>query len=80
MNGPSEEERFSANSNDLSSLVHELTSKCWDAGHKEINPLLITLAQGYLNSLNKTVLIETFITHSHDFRRLERTSFLFPGF
>lgn len=64
---PSEEERFSTNSNDLSDLVHELTSKCWDNGHREIQPLLINLAQAYLNSLDKTVLMETFITHSHNF-------------
>jgi len=62
---PSEEERFSINTNDLSDLVHELTSKCWDNGHKEIQPILINLAQGYLNSLDKTLLMETFITHSH---------------
>lgn len=64
---PTEEERFSINTNDLSDLVHELTSKCWDNGHKEIQPLLINLAQAYLNSLDKTLLMETFITHSHMF-------------
>ena len=64
---PTEEERFSINSNDLSDLVHELTSKCWDNGHKEIQPILINLAQAYLNSLDKTLLMETFITHSHNF-------------
>ena len=64
---PNEEERFSINTNDLSDLVHELTSKCWDSGHKEIQPMLITLAQGYLNTLDKTLLMETFVTHSHMF-------------
>ena len=67
MDTPPEEERFSANSNDLSNLVHELTTKCWEEGHKEINPILINLAQAYLNSLDKVLLIETFINHSHDF-------------
>lgn len=67
MNAPPEEERFSINSNDLSNLVHELTTKCWNEGYKEVNPMLIALAQTYLNSLGKIVLIETFITHSHSF-------------
>lgn len=67
MTAPTEEERFSTNMNDLSNLVHELTSKCWDNGHKEVNPTLIVLAQAYLNAMNKGQLMEVFITHSHNF-------------
>jgi hypothetical protein len=75
---PSEEDRFAANSNDLSNLVHELISKCWEAGYKDVNPILIPLAQAYLNGLGKVVLIRTFITHSHTFWeeiRLKKESF-----
>ena len=60
-----EEERFSTNMNDLSNLVHELTTKCWNNNCKDVNPQLIMLAQAYLNSMNKIDLIEIFITHSH---------------
>ena len=40
MSFPSEEERFLANVLDLSDLVHELTTICWDEGIKDINPIL----------------------------------------
>lgn len=63
----SEQERFSINSNDLSDLVQELTTQCWEQGHKDVNPVLIGLAKAYLNSLDKTVLIETFIKHSNGY-------------
>lgn len=67
MSHPPEEVRFSTNVNDLSNLVHQLTEICWQNDHKEINPILITLAQAYLNSLDKIALIETFINHSHTY-------------
>ena len=67
MSAPPEQVRFSTNVNDLSNLVHQLTEICWQNDHKEINPILITLAQAYLNSLDKVELIETFITHSHTY-------------
>ncbi len=66
MSQPSEEERFSANVKGLTDLVHELTSMCWDAGNKQINPTLIVLAGAYLSSFNKIELTETFIEHTHE--------------
>ena len=63
---PSEEERFITNVKCLTELVHELTSMCWDAGHRQINPLLINLAGAYISGLNKTELVETFISHTHE--------------
>ena len=66
MDIPTEEERFIANVECLTDLVHELTSMCWDAGHKQVNPMLIQLAGAYVKNLNKTELIETFIDHTHE--------------
>jgi len=65
MDNPSEEDRFIANVKVLTDLVHELTSMCWDAGHKKVNPILINLAGAYLSGLDKNELIETFINHTH---------------
>lgn len=62
---PSEEERFFQNTQDLSLLMHTLTTNCWDAGFRDINPALILLAKAYLGGLNKVELIETFIENSH---------------
>lgn len=62
---PSEPERFATNVEDLCLLMHTLTTNCWDAGFRDINPALILLAKGYLSRLNKVDLIETFIENSH---------------
>lgn len=64
---PSEEVRFMANVLDLTALVHELTTKCWNAGKKDISPQMISLGGNYLKDLDKTKLIRTFINHSHDY-------------
>lgn len=66
MSQANEEERFSANIKSLTDLVHELTSMCWDAGNKQINPTLIMLAGAYLSSFNKVELIEIFIENTHE--------------
>lgn len=66
MENPSEEQRFSANVQCLTELVHELTSICWDAGVKQINPILISLAGGYLSGIDKVQLIETFINNTEN--------------
>ena len=63
--GPPEEERFIRNVLELSDLIHELTSICWDEGIKDVNPALIILAKAYLKKYNKIEMIETFILHSH---------------
>jgi hypothetical protein len=61
-----EEDRFMANVKGLTDLVHELTTTCWDAGIKQINPALINLAGAYLSSFDKVDLIETFIEHTYE--------------
>ena len=64
---PSEEERFLANVLDLSDLVHELTTICWDEGVKDVNPILVLGARAYLSGYNKIDLLETFITYSNEY-------------
>ena len=64
---PTEEERFFNNVMGLTDLMHELSSMCWDAGVKDINPQLISLARGYLSGYNKTELIDTFIKYSWEY-------------
>lgn len=67
MTDPTEEERFFNNVMGLTDLMHELASICWDAGVRDINPQLISLAKGYLSGYNKTDLIDTFIKYSWEF-------------
>jgi len=62
---PPEEERFMANVLDLIDLVHELATICWDAGRKDINPQLVLMAEGFLESYDPVKLIEIFIGHSY---------------
>lgn len=62
---PSEEERFMTNVLDLTDLVHELATICWDAGRKDINPQMVLFAEKYLESYDKISLIEVFIKHSY---------------
>ena len=62
---PPEEERFLQNILDLTDLVHELSTICWEEGCDEVNPTLVTIARGYLSGYNPTDLIETFIRYSH---------------
>ena len=64
---PPEEERFNRNVLDLSDLVHELTTICWDEGCKDVNPVLIIGAKLFISSYDKIELIETFITYSWEF-------------
>lgn len=63
---PPEEERFITNILDLTALVHELATVCWDAGTKDLNPQLILFAESYLKGYNPVELIEIFIKHSCD--------------
>ncbi len=62
---PPEEERFITNVLDLTDLVHDLATICWDAGRKDINPRLVMIAETFLESYNSVKLIEAFIKHSH---------------
>ena len=64
-NMPPEEDRFMTNVLDLTELVHELATICWDSGKKDINPSLIAMAEGYIESYDHVELIEIFIKHSH---------------
>lgn len=61
MNGPSEEERFITNVRDLTALIHDLSTICWNAGIKEVNPQLILFAESYLESFDSSKLIDIFI-------------------
>ncbi len=65
MEKPSEEERFLTNILDLTDLIHELSSICWEAGCNEINPSLIAFARGYLANYDSVDLINTFIRYSN---------------
>ena len=60
-NDPPEEKKFITNVLDLTALVHELATTCWQKGIKEINPQLVLFAEKYLESCDSTQLIEKFI-------------------
>lgn len=62
---PPEEERFMTNVLDLTDLVHELATICWDAGRKDVDPRLVAIAENFLESYNPNELIDSFITHSY---------------
>lgn len=62
---PPEEVRFMTNVLDLTDLVHELATICWDAGRKDINPSLIAIAENFLESYDPNELIDVFIRHSY---------------
>ena len=62
---PPEEQRFITNVLDLTDLVHELATICWDAGRKDINPRLVMIAENFLETYDPVQLIEVFIKHSH---------------
>ncbi len=64
MNVP-EEERFMTNIKDLIDLMHELITMCWDAGIKDVNPMMVSLAGNFVTSYNNVELIETFIEHTY---------------
>lgn len=64
---PSEEVRFMTNVLDLTDLVHELATVCWDAGKKDINPVLIGFAEDYLKKYDEKELINVFIEHSYTY-------------
>ncbi len=61
---PPEEDRFMTNVLDLTDLVHELATICWDAGRKDINPRLVMIAVNFLENYDPVTLIEIFIKHS----------------
>lgn len=65
MSGVPEEERFLTNVLDLTDLVHELATICWEKGIKDINPQLVLFAEKYLESYDQIELIEVFIEHSY---------------
>lgn len=68
MSKPNEEERFQTNIKGVTDFVHGLISECWEKkGIKDINPILIQLAGTYLSSLDKKILIETFIENSYKY-------------
>lgn len=62
---PPEEERFITNVLDLTALVHELSTICWDAGRKDINPTMVAFAENYLEGYDSVELIDVFIRNSY---------------
>ncbi len=62
---PPEEVRFMTNVLDLTDLVHELATVCWNAGRKDINPHLVAIAENFLESYDPNELIDVFIRHSY---------------
>ena len=64
---PSEEERFFRNMMGLSSLMYELITECWEAGHQIVSPTLISIAESALKSYNKKILINNFIKYSNNY-------------
>ena len=66
-NQPSEEERFSKNIVDLTSLLHELIGDCHKLGKTKIEPALILIAGGIIEAYNKVNIIENFIFYSYEF-------------
>ncbi len=67
MEQPSPKIRFHENIVDLTSLMHELISICYDAGKTNINPALVLFAGGLLDSYDKKKMIENFIEYSYDY-------------
>ena len=61
----SDEDRFRTTVLELTDLIHELTTICWDEGVETMNPSLIILGKSYLAGLNKTDLITAFINNSY---------------
>lgn len=64
---PPEEDRFQSNMLALVDLVRELIATCHASGKTTINPALISLARGILESYDKKVAIENFIGYSYEF-------------
>ncbi len=62
---PPEEERFITNVLDLTALIHDLATICWDAGRKDINPQLVAIAENYLEKYDPIKLIDVFIKYSY---------------
>lgn len=65
MSSPPEEDRFRTTVLELTDLIHELSSICWEEGIKSMNPSLIVLAKGYISGLDKIDLITAFINNSY---------------
>lgn len=61
MSAPPEEERFITNVLDLTALIHDLATICWNAGVKDINPQMVLFAENYLEGFDSTKLIDIFI-------------------
>ncbi len=61
----SEEDRFRITVLELTDLIHELTTHCYNEGVKTMNPSLIILGKSYLASLDKTDVIKAFINNSY---------------
>lgn len=61
----SEEDRFRTTVLELTDLIHELTTICYDEGVQTMNPSLIVLGKSYLAGLDKTDVIKAFINNSY---------------
>lgn len=60
----SHEQRFYDNVKDLSELIYELISLCYDNGYKHVHPELVKLASQVLSNFDKQRIIENFIQYS----------------
>lgn len=66
-NIPPEEDRFKGNISGLVEFIHELISQCADDGKTEIDPSVIHLAAGFVDSYDSDVLIKHFIERSYKY-------------
>jgi len=64
---PSHEERFYCNVVDLSKLIEELITICYENGYKYVHPSLVKLATMVISGTNKTTIMENFIFYSYPY-------------
>ena len=64
---PSHEERFHLNVIDLSNLIHELISLCYEKGYTDLNPNIVKLASNIVERLDKNRLLENFIQYTNEY-------------
>ena len=59
------EETFKTNLEDLTDLCFDLLTLCQSKGVSVVEPGMMKLAKGFLQSQQSTILIESYIRHSH---------------
>jgi len=64
-NIPPEEERFAKNTVIMAQAVETSISKLYNAGYQVVNPIIIKMATGVVQSFDKEYLIQGFIENSH---------------